>query len=92
MEQPMQNQMPPEGAKENKMGMWLIVGLAAAVVLIGLWLWMGYQSATAPESEVAGPALSGQDTTGIIEAELQATDLGDIESEFQGIEAELQNL
>ena len=91
----MQNQMPTEGAKENKMGMWLTVGLAAAVVLIGLWLWLGYRSATAPaspESEVAGPALTEQDTTGAIEEELQATDLGDIESEFQDIEADLQNL
>lgn len=78
---------------QNKMSLWLAVGLAAAVVLIGLWLWLGYRSATAPEApEVAGPELSAEDTTAAIEQDLQATDLGDIESEFQDIEAELQSL
>lgn len=76
--------------QSNKMSAWVAAALVAAAVLVGLWLWMGYQPAAAPE--VAGPELSEVDTTATIEEELQATDLGDIESEFQDIEAELQNL
>lgn len=69
---------------------WLWVVVAAVVVAVAGWLWLGYYPATAPET--AGPALGGEDTTAAIDQELNATDFGDLEKELQATDADLNAL
>ena len=63
---------------------WVLVAVAAVAAV---WVWY---SAKAPE--VAGPPLSNQDTTDVLEEELRVTDLGDVDAEMQVLEEDLQAL
>ena len=64
-----------------------------AVVAAAAWFWWGLGQATVPAtSEISSPALMAEDTTAVIEAELNATDFGDLEKELQSTEADLQSL
>ena len=75
---------------QNKTWVWVVVVVA---VVVAAWLWWGYWPASAPStSETAGPALSADDTTAAVEQELNATDFGDLETELQSTEADLQSL
>lgn len=62
----------------------------ALALVVAVWLWWGWRQAAAPE--IAGPALSPTDTTAAIDQELSATDFGDLETELQSTEADLQSL
>ena len=44
------------------------------------------------EESAPPPALEGSDNSATINQELQGVDLGDLESEFQSIDSELNNL
>ena len=62
-------------------------------VAAAAWLWWGLGRAIVPAtSEISSPALMAEDTTAVIEAELNATDFGDLEKELQSTEADLQSL
>ncbi|MBI3046113.1 MAG: hypothetical protein HYY86_01005 [Candidatus Harrisonbacteria bacterium] len=76
--------------QKSKTWLWVVV---AAVIAAAAWLGWSYWPASAPSvSEIAGPALSADDTTTAIEAELNATDFGDLEAELQSTEADLNSL
>lgn len=73
-----------------KTWLWVVVVVAVAAAA---WFWLGSWPASAPDtSETAGPALSADDTTATLEAEANATDLGNLEAELQSTEADLQSL
>ena len=86
----MENEM--QNTQTSKSRTWLVWVVVVAVVAVGLWMWMGRQAAAPGTSETAGPALGADDTTESIEAELNATDLGNIEAELQATEADLNSL
>lgn len=74
----------------SKTWLWAVVAVA---VVAAAWLWLGSRPASAPDtSETAGPALSADDTSVNLEAEVNATDLGNLEAELQSTEADLQSL
>jgi len=76
---------------QNKTWLWALV----AVLILAAAGWMSWSSrqAVAPSvSETAGSALTVEDTTSAIEAELNATDFGDVDKELQSTEADLQSL
>lgn len=78
--------------QKSKIRLWSVVA-AAVIVAAAVWFWRGYSPAGAPgTSETAGPALSADDTTATLEAEANATDLGNLEAELQSTETDLQSL
>jgi len=77
--------------EQNSSKTWLWVVAVVVAVAAGVWLWQSRQAA-APTLEISGPALNAEDTTVAIEAELNATDFGDLEAELQSTEADLQSL
>ena len=78
--------------KSNK-----VILIVVAVVLLGLVIYFATRS-KAPgdlyggESQSLPPPLEGSDNSAAINQELQSVDLGDLESEFQSIDSELNNL
>ena len=76
---------------QNKIWLWALV--AVLILAAAGWMWVSSREAVAPSiSETAGPALTADDTTSAIEAELNATDFGDVGKELQSTEADLQSL
>jgi len=80
--------MEPQNSK-NKV--WTILAVVIVLAVLGFWFWKGSKPATAPVEEV-GSLVSPEDTVATIDQELQATDLGDLDKEFQGVEADLNSL
>lgn len=78
--------------KSNK-----LILIVVAVILLGLVVYFATRSG-APSGGLYGegsnepPALEGSDNSAAINQELQGVDLGDLESEFQSIDSELNNL
>lgn len=75
---------------ESKSKTWLWALAAALVLAVAVWLWWGWRQAVAPE--IAGPVLGPTDITAAIDQELNATDFGDLETELQSTEADLNSL
>ena len=76
----------------NRSWNWLAVAAIAVLIAVGAWMWWARQAAAPGASETAGPALGIDDTSVAIEQELNATDFGNLESELQSTEADLQSL
>ncbi len=74
-------------AEKSKTWLWF-AGVAIVVLAVAGWMWWATPAA-APVSETG---LSATDTTSEIDAELEMTDLGDLEAELQATEADLQSL
>ena len=81
-----------QNAQNSKSWSWLVWLLVAALVAVGAWMWWARQAAAPEVSETADPVLSQEDTTDAIEAELAATDFGDLEAELQATDADLNSL
>ncbi|MDP3975160.1 MAG: hypothetical protein Q8P88_02670 [Candidatus Jorgensenbacteria bacterium] len=77
----------PEAKKGRSWVMWavLIIIIALAAIFI---FWQG-PSVQAPE---VGTEVGTEDTTSAIDTQLGGVDLGDLESEFQSIDADLGQL
>lgn len=84
MDEQMNMGMP---AARSKAWLWVSVVVVAVLAVAG-WMWWATPAA-APVSETG---LSATDTTSEIDAELQATDLGDLEAELQATDADLNAL
>lgn len=69
----------------------LIVSAAVVVlVLAGIWFWS--KQSSAPSQTQQPSSQEPSDTTGSINADLEALDLGDVDKEFQGIDVDLNTL
>ncbi|OHB17867.1 MAG: hypothetical protein A2913_01150 [Parcubacteria group bacterium RIFCSPLOWO2_01_FULL_40_65] len=67
---------------------WII--LIVALAIVGYWFWQTQQS---PDAELPQlPQVSNEDTTVQIQQDLNEINLGDIDAEFQSIDADLNNL
>jgi len=90
--------MTPQEEKKGNVGM-IIAAIVILIVVIGagVWLWKKAPS-YAPELPVntgnttPSPVSADQDTTMEINESLDSVDLGDIDSEFQAIDTDLQGL
>ncbi len=82
--------------ENNKNTMWLIVGALLVLLLLGAQAWQKSKEAIAPitptTQEIKTAEQPAQDSTLVIEQELQAVDLGDIDAEIQTTEPDLQSL
>jgi hypothetical protein len=72
-------------------------GLALVIlVIIIIVVWMVFKNSddgTSPQfSEELEEILPGEDTTVVIESDLEDIDLGDLDAEFESIEADLNQL
>ena len=79
---------------KNKTWLWAAAVVLAVAALAG-WMWWSPRQATAPgASETAAPqsGVSADDTTSAIDAELNATDFGNLEAELQATDADLNSL
>ena len=76
----------------NKKTLWTIIIIV--VIATGYWLWNAkWGSESLPESALPEvPEVSQEDTTTAIQQNLEQIDLGDIEGQFQNIDANLNNL
>lgn len=68
---------------------WSWLAILAVLVLLVLLLRNTAKEATAPSDN---SALSPDDSLGVLEQELQATDLGDLEKKLQSTEADFNSL
>ncbi len=72
---------------KNKL--WLVI--AIVVIAVGYWLWNSkWQVGTEGLPQL--PAVSEEDTAAQIQQNLEQIDLGDIDQQFESIDAELNNL
>lgn len=72
------------------MWLWLVIGAVVIVVLVAVWRF--WQAPAAPGGEDTTTALETQGTSDevvAIDADLQATDLNDLDAEVDDINAEL---
>ena len=68
---------------------WLIIAIVA--IAVGYWLWNSkWQVGTEGLPQL--PAVSEEDTAAQIQQDLEQIDLGDIDQQFESIDAELNNL
>lgn len=75
----------------NKKMLWIIVIIVLAAS--GYWLWNSKWQQPGFESVLPGlPEVSEEDTTTQIQQNLEQIDLGDIDAQFETIDAELNNL
>ena len=77
----------PRGQETGGIGLWVILALA-----IGIAAFLMLRQPAEQSLEVAGPALSEEDTTIVIEEELQATDLGNLETDINSLDADINQL
>lgn len=75
----------------------LLTIIIVAVVVGGIWYWDSRtmtedKPGVSNESLFQLPEVSEEDTTAVIQQDLEQIDLGDIDEQFQGIDAELNNL
>ncbi|GEM_PF-6303345 len=69
-------------------GLWILFAVAAGIAAF----LMLRQPATEQLPEAVNPALSEEDTTTVIEEELQATDLGDLDANINSLDADINAL
>jgi flagellar basal body-associated protein FliL len=72
------------------------LGLLIVIIIVIVVAWFAFaKRGVAPSSDEAAQIQSpaaGEDTTAVIEAELQDVDLGNIDAELQAIDADLNQL
>lgn len=87
---------------------WIIVAAVAAAAVIAALIWWQFAQAPAPEVPIPPPAVPEaeapapppappavapeEDTTTSIQQDLEAVNLGDLEQEFQQIDADAEGL
>lgn len=79
------NMAAPAG--KSKTWLWVAIAVVAVLAAAG-WMWLA-TPASAPVSETG---LTADDTTDVLDQELQATDLGDLDAELQATDADLNAL
>ena len=73
-----------------KKTLWIIIIIV--IVLVGGWLWKTRVQQPSTQGLPQLPAVSETDTTTQIQQDLDQIDLGDIDKEFESIDAELNSL
>jgi len=80
------------GAK-NKVWVWIIIVAVLAVVIgVSVWWYAGYQSESTPPAGDAAVPLSGGDTSAEIGKDLEMVDLGNVGSELNELDKDIDQL
>lgn len=86
--EPVVMQVPPTPTPSKGKTMWLIVGLVIVLLVIaGIYLLQSRQKVS--QSSKASPSPVVTDS---MERDLNSVDVGDLESEFNAVDQDLQNL
>ncbi|MDP3733285.1 MAG: hypothetical protein Q8Q91_01970 [Candidatus Daviesbacteria bacterium] len=86
--EPVVMQVPPASPPAKGKTMWLIVGLVLVILLIaGIYLLQSRQKASQPSKASPSPAVTDN-----LEQDLNSVDVGDLETEFNTVDQDLQNL
>jgi len=90
-------QQPAQGAGGSHTG--LIIAIVAVIVLLvagGAYYWMFWQNAATPDvtppPQAQNESVRAADATSAIDADLNATEDVDLDTEFKDIDADLQTL
>lgn len=73
----------------------LVIGAVIVLIVLGIWFWQVQKKAIAPETPEAiqqTAPISQEDSTPVIDQELNSIDLGDLNKEFQTIDTDLNSL
>lgn len=93
-EQKVENNNPivqaPVGGNDNKMGMWLIVGLVVVILVVGAVYWY-LSSQQTPSQPVQQPG-SQAETIDNLDQELNSIEVGTADSDFTSVDSDLQSL
>ena len=68
----------------------IVIVIVIVLVLAGVWFWS--KQSSAPSQTQQPSSQEPSDTTGSINADLEALDFPDVDKEFQGIDADLNTL
>lgn len=83
---------PPVKEGDSKMALWLVGGLIAVIVVVGLIYWyLGSRSTKEVSKPLATPTPVTQKETSL-EEDLDAVQVGDLEAEFSQVDKDLESL
>ncbi len=98
MQNQQMNPLTPEVKKSSKM-IWVIVAVVIVIVIaVVWWMWGGTVNVPSETPEGVSPEVSGEipealeDTTPVINQELESINDVDLEKELEGINADINNL
>ncbi len=96
MEQNMEQNIKPNiepgiEPKSKKYPIVLIIGAVVVLIGLGIWYWQ-IQTTTIPTAPATAPLTVEEDSTSAIDQELDSVDIGDLDKEFQAIDADLNSL
>lgn len=87
---PVVAQAPQPSGENNKMIMWLIIGVVLIVVLVGgIYLYLSTQQPKVPQAPAQAPK---EETVTSLESEVNALEVEDIDKEFEAVDKDLQSL
>jgi hypothetical protein len=87
--------------KSKKYSIVLIIGVAVILVGLGIWYWQSQEEeiiapsavvSTAPAAPAIAPVTVKEDSTSVINQELNSVDVSDLDKEFQAIDTDLNSL
>lgn len=84
--------IPPQTKEGNKMALWLIGGLIAVILVVGLIYWYLSRGISKQENQPVKtpPPVSREEPS--LEEDLNAIEVGDIESELSDVDKDLESL
>lgn len=88
---------PAAGGHKKSSKTILIILIILVIILGAIWYMFKNYTPQAPEegidtTQAGAPVMLENDTTDTIQGDLDRTDFGDIDAEFQDVDQELQNL
>lgn len=92
--EPMQSNMRPSmAAAKSKVWIWAFVAVVAAAAALIVWKYVGYQPAPVePTAVEVNAPLAGGDTSADISKDLETVDLGDVGSELNQLDSDINQL
>ena len=86
MQQNAASEMPNNNKKKNVL---IALAVLAAAVVLGIWWWRSQPSNV---FNISAPPTVAPDSSSAINQEVEGLDIGDLDAEFQQIDAELNQL
>lgn len=82
----------PQAEEGNKMALWLIGGLVVVILVVGLIYWYLSRGASKQENQPVKTPLPVSREEPKLEEELNAIEVGDVETELSNVDKDLESL